>query len=120
MFKGSNSGVARRRRHVRLRKHLAGTGARPRLCVLRSLNHIYAQVIDDVAGRTLVAASTADAELKSATGTKSERAKAVGLAIAERAKKAGIDTVVFDRGCYRYHGRVQHLAEGAREGGLDF
>src|SRR4051812_42251261 len=119
MFKGTNTGVARRRRHIRLRKHLAGTGERPRLCVFRSLNHIYAQVIDDVVGRTLASASTADAELKSTTGTKSERAKAVGLAIAERAKKAGINTVVFDRGGYRYHGRVQNLADGAREGGLD-
>ncbi|MSQ23209.1 MAG: 50S ribosomal protein L18 [Chloroflexi bacterium] len=119
MFKGANSGAARRRRHARIRKRVAGSGERPRLCVFRSLTHIYAQVIDDVAGRTLVAASTAERE-KKVSGTKSDQAKAVGLVIAERAKAAGITQVVFDRGGYLYHGRVQRLAEGAREGGLEF
>ncbi|MBI4213835.1 MAG: 50S ribosomal protein L18 [Chloroflexi bacterium] len=120
MYRGANSGLARRRRHARIRKRLAGTGERPRLCVFRSLSHIYAQVVDDTAGRTLVAASTAEPSLRGQGGTKSDRAKAVGIAIAERAKAAGIDQVVFDRGGYLYHGRVRQLAEGAREGGLSF
>jgi large subunit ribosomal protein L18 len=120
MFKGTNSGVARRRRHHRIRKRLAGTAQRPRLCVFRSLTNIYAQVVDDVKGHTLIAASTLDGDLKAAAGTKSEQAKAVGLAIAQRAKAAGISQVVFDRGGYLYHGRVRMLADGAREGGLEF
>jgi large subunit ribosomal protein L18 len=88
--------------------------------VYRSINHIYAQVVDDSRGVTLAAASTAEKELRGSSGTKAERAKAVGTAIAERAKTAGVTQVVFDRGGYLYHGRVQQLADAAREGGLDF
>jgi large subunit ribosomal protein L18 len=120
MFKGASSSVARKRRHQRIRKRLAGTSERPRLCVFRSLTHIYAQVVDDDKGHTLVSASTMDPELKTKSGTKSEQAKAVGTAIAERAKAAGITRVVFDRGGYLYHGRVQHLADAARAAGLEF
>ena len=103
-------------RHVRVRKRLAGTGERPRLAVFRSLAHIYAQVIDDRRGTTVAAASDKDV----ATGNKTERAKQVGKAVAEKAKAAGVAEVVFDRGGYRYHGRVKALADGAREGGLRF
>jgi large subunit ribosomal protein L18 len=99
---------------------LSGTSARPRLNVFRSLNHIYAQVIDDTTGRTLAAASTLDAGARGAGGSKTDRAKAVGTAIAERAKAAGIGQVVFDRGGYQYHGRVKSLADAAREAGLEF
>ena len=120
MFKPADARAARRRRHLRLRKRLSGTSARPRLCVFRSLQHIYAQVIDDTSGQTLVAASTLDAPLRGQPGDKAERAKAVGAAIAERARAAGITQVVFDRGGYQYHGRVRTLAEAAREGGLEF
>ncbi len=113
---------ARIRRHRRIRRKLSGTAVRPRLNVFRSLNQIYAQVIDDVAGRTIVSASTVDKKLVSdLTGkTKKEQAELVGKAIAERALDAGIETVVFDRGGYLYHGRVKALAEGARKGGLKF
>jgi large subunit ribosomal protein L18 len=104
------------RRHERVREHLSGTHEKPRLVVFRSLAHIYAQVIDDRAGRTLAAASDQGAE----KAKKSERAKAVGKAVAERAKAAGISEVVFDRGGYRYHGRVRALADAAREAGLRF
>lgn len=103
-------------RHRRVRKKVAGSGERPRLAVFRSLAHIYAQVIDDRAGRTLAAAS--DAQVSS--GNKTERAKQVGKSVAEKAKAAGVAEVVFDRGGYRYHGRVKALADGAREGGLRF
>lgn len=120
MFKGANFGFARRRRHARIRKRVKGTAERPRLCVFRSLTHIYAQVVDDVKGHTLLAASTLEVDLKGTVGSKGDQAKAVGLAIAQRAKGAGISRVVFDRGGYLYHGRVQQLAEGAREGGLEF
>ena len=120
MYKGASAGVARRRRHKRIRKRVIGTTERPRLCVFRSLTHIYAQVVDDTRGHTLLSASTVEADLKGSTGTKTDQAKAVGLTIAERAKAAGITHVVFDRGGYLYHGRVQRLAEGAREGGLEF
>src|SRR5688572_32449457 len=102
---------ARLRRHLRIRKKVVGNPDRPRLCVFRSLSHIYAQVIDDTTGRTLAAASTLDAAGRSATGSKTDRAKAVGAAIAERAKAAGIGQVVFDRGGYQYHGRVKSLAD---------
>jgi len=119
VFKPADVRAARRRRHTRLRKRLSGTTARPRLCVFRSLNQIYAQVIDDTAGRTLAAASSLDAALRG-SGSKTERAKAVGTAIAEKAKAAGISQVVFDRGGYMYHGRVQALADAAREAGLEF
>ena len=123
MFKPANARAARRRRHLRIRKKVSGTGARPRLCVFRSLQHIYAQVIDDTRGATIAAASTLDAPLRGesgSSGSKVDRARAVGLAIAERARTAGITAVVFDRGGYLYHGRVKALAEAAREGGLEF
>lgn len=114
--------VARMRRHARVRKNLAGTAERPRLNVFRSLTGIYAQVIDDQAGHTLASASTAEKELREkAKGMKkSEQAKLIGQAVAERARSKGIQSVVFDRGGYRYVGRVKALADGAREGGLQF
>ena len=112
--------VARLRRHNRLRKRVAGTPERPRLVVNRSSRHIHVQVVDDTAGRTLVSASTMDASLRGADGNKSALAKQVGTLVAERAKAAGIAAVVFDRGGNRYGGRIAALAEGAREGGLDF
>src|SRR5581483_55359 len=105
---------------MRIRRRLSGTTGRPRLSVFRSANHIYAQIIDDTQGRTLVAASTVESDLKGLSGQKAERAKAVGLELARRAKDAGISQVIFDRGGYLYHGRVKALADGAREGGLDF
>lgn len=110
------------RRHLRVRKRVAGTTERPRLSVFRSNIHIYAQVIDDSANHTLVSASTQDAELVASIKgkTKIERAKAVGQLIAQRAKAAGVDKVVFDRGGFQYHGRVQALADAAREAGLNF
>jgi large subunit ribosomal protein L18 len=105
------------RRHRRVRKKIVGTQERPRLTVYRSNRHIYAQLVDDFAGRTLVAASS----LKDANGSDpKERAKAVGTALAQRAKQAGVERVTFDRGGFKYHGRVRALAEGAREGGLEF
>jgi large subunit ribosomal protein L18 len=113
-------GAARQKRHARLRLHLAGDQARPRLAVFRSLNHIYAQVIDDASGRTLAAASSLEPELRSASGTKSADAAVVGRLVAERAKSAGVGKVVFDRAGFRYHGRVKSLADAAREAGLDF
>ncbi len=113
---------ARIRRHLRVRKKVHGTPERPRLNVFRSLGHIYAQVIDDEAGRTLVAASTIDKELRAQMEglNKTEQARLVGKAIAARALAVGIKTVVFDRGGYQYIGRVKALADGAREGGLEF
>jgi large subunit ribosomal protein L18 len=113
-------GVARQKRHDRLRLRVAGDTGRPRLAVFRSLNHIYAQVIDDSSGRTLAAASSLEADLRSAKGTKSAEASAVGRIVAERARAAGVDRVVFDRAGFRYHGRVKSLADAAREAGLDF
>lgn len=114
--------VARVRRHLRVRKKVQGTGERPRLNVFRSLSQIYAQIIDDTAGRTLVSASSVDRELREKMKglKKSEQARLVGRAVAERALKKGISSVVFDRGGYKYNGRVKALAEGAREGGLKF
>jgi large subunit ribosomal protein L18 len=111
--------VARLRRHRRVRKRVVGTTDRPRLCVFRSARHIYAQIVDDVSGRTLVAASTLDASLRGADGRKAQRAKGVGALIAERAKAAGVTRVAFDRGGYAYHGRIAALADAAREGGLE-
>jgi large subunit ribosomal protein L18 len=107
---------------VRVRKHVSGTPERPRLNVYRSLAHIYAQVIDDTDGRTLVAASTLDASLKPELGTlnKTAEAQAVGRLVAQRALAAGINAVVFDRGGYGYHGRIKALADAAREAGLQF
>ncbi|OGO15332.1 MAG: 50S ribosomal protein L18 [Chloroflexi bacterium RBG_16_48_8] len=112
----------RLRRHQRVRKNLVGTGERPRLNVYRSLNQIYVQVIDDDAGRTLISASTLDAaiKLKIKGMNKTKQAKLVGSSIAERALAAGIKQVVFDRGGYRYHGRVKAVADAAREAGLEF
>jgi large subunit ribosomal protein L18 len=109
---------SRKRRHVRVRKKVTGSTARPRLAVHRSARHIFAQLIDDGAGRTLAAASTLDASVRDATGDKKARAHQVGQLLAGRAKEAGITAVVFDRGGYAYHGRVAALADGAREGGL--
>ncbi|MEW6093676.1 MAG: 50S ribosomal protein L18 [Chloroflexota bacterium] len=113
---------ARLRRHERVRKHLAGTPQRPRLSVFRSLAGIYAQVIDDQAGSTLASASTVDQDLRAQVKglKKTEQAKLVGKALAERAVNKGIKTVVFDRGGFKYSGRIKALADGAREGGLDF
>jgi large subunit ribosomal protein L18 len=110
----------RQRRHRRVRKKVSGTEVRPRLAVFRSNKHIYAQVIDDVAGRTLAAASTADVSLKETNGSNIDAATKVGSLVAERAKAAGVDKVVFDRGGFRYHGRVAALADAARAGGLEF
>jgi large subunit ribosomal protein L18 len=108
----------RRRRHRRVRGKVHGSAGRPRLCVFRSSKGIYAQVIDDDAGHTLAAASTL--ALGGSSGTKSERAAEVGKLVAQRAREAGVEKVVFDRGGYLYHGRVKALADGAREGGLEF
>lgn len=116
------SKIARKRRHARIRRKISGTSDRPRLNVFRSLQHIYAQVIDDVAGHTLVSASTVESSLSGDLDGKSkkEQAEFIGKTVAQRAKDAGVDTVVFDRGGYLYHGRVKALADGAREGGLKF
>ena len=119
MVSRKDSNKARLARHKRVRAVISGTPDRPRLCVFRSEKHIYAQVIDDVAGKTLVSASTVEKDFTEYGGNK-DAAKKIGLLIAERAKGAGIETVVFDRGGYIYHGRVQALADGAREGGLKF
>ena len=108
--------AARKRRHARVRKRVHGTPQRPRLSVFRSLNHIYGQIIDDDSGATLASAS----DLSGVDGSKTERAAAVGQRLADAAQAAGVSAVVFDRGGYRYHGRVRALAEAAREGGLDF
>ena len=110
--------TSRTRRHARLRKKVAGTPARPRLVVNRSSRHLAVQLIDDVAGHTLAAVNCTEADIKSLG--RDEQSKKVGELIAKRAKDAGIDTVVFDRGGYKYHGRVKALADGAREGGLSF
>ena len=117
-----NRSQARQRRHKRVRRRVQGTAERPRLNVYRSLNHIYAQVIDDEAGHTLVSASTLDVTLRSELGSDNpmDQAKAVGKVVAERARDKGIEQVVFDRGGYPYHGRIKALAEGSREGGLVF
>lgn len=104
----------------RIRKVVSGTEARPRLAVFRSNKEIYAQVVDDVTGKTIIAASSRDKNISSSKGTKTEIATLVGKSIAEKALKAGVETISFDRGGYQYHGRVQSLAEGAREGGLKF
>lgn len=119
MVKKTNRKFERTRRHIRVRRKISGTTERPRLCVYRSNTNIYAQVIDDVAGKTLVSASTLDKEVKTKKANK-EAAKEVGSLIAKRAKAAKISNVVFDRGGYIYHGVVKELAEAAREGGLEF
>lgn len=120
-----NKNSARQKRHTRVRKRVNGTVERPRLNVYRSANNIYAQVIDDLAARTLASASSLDSDLRGGKGSRSaggnvEAAKKVGALIAERAKAAGVAKVVFDRGGYLYHGRVQALADAARENGLEF
>jgi len=117
-----NRSAARIRRHARVRKHISGTPERPRLSVFRSLSEIYAQVIDDEAGKTLASASTIDSELREKVKglKKVEQAQLVGEAIAERAKDAGVTRIVFDRGGFRYTGRVKALADAARENGLQF
>ncbi len=115
---GKGKRKARQRRHLRLRKKVSGSAARPRLVVTRSARHITAQVVDDGIGQTLVSASTLEADLRTADGDKTAKATKVGELIAERAKAAGVDAVVFDRGGNKYHGRVAAVADGAREGGL--
>ncbi|QWW19247.1 50S ribosomal protein L18 [Schaalia sp. 19OD2882] len=117
--KGKGKFVARKRRHLRLRKKINGTAARPRLVVTRSNRHMVAQVVDDTVGHTLVSASSMEPDLASAEGTKKDKAAKVGALIAERAKAVGITAVVFDRGGNKYHGRVAAVAEAAREGGLE-
>ena len=112
------SARARARRHLRVRKKVTGSTARPRLVVNRSAKHIFAQIVDDTVGRTLASASTLDATVKGAEGDKTAKAKLVGTLLAERAKSAGITAVVFDRGGFKYHGRVAALADSAREAGL--
>jgi large subunit ribosomal protein L18 len=120
MTQVASRGAARRKRHERIRLHLAGSDVRPRLAVFRSLNHIYAQVIDDASGKTLASASTVDKELKGSKANKSEEAALVGKLVAVRAKAAGVERVVFDRAGFRYHGRIKSLADAAREAGLEF
>lgn len=118
----TNTREARHRRHIRVRQKVHGTAARPRLCVFRSLNHIYAQVIDDEQGNTLVTASTLDAEIKndSKGRKKTGRAELVGTLLAKRAVAKGINQVTFDRGGFKYQGRIKALAEAVRKGGLKF
>lgn len=122
MGKPNKARLARKRRHVRVRKQVVGTSQCPRLNVYRSLNHIYAQLIDDSRGHTLLAASTLDPSLRQSLAgkTKTEQAAMVGKALADQATQAGISQVVFDRGGYKYHGRVKALAEASRESGLQF
>jgi large subunit ribosomal protein L18 len=120
MTQVASRGAARRKRHERIRLRVNGTAGRPRLAVFRSLNHIYAQVIDDASGKTLASASSIEAELRSAERTKTDAAKVVGRLVAERATAAGVGQVVFDRAGFRYHGRIRSLADAAREAGLEF
>ena len=117
---GNKKAVARKRRHFRVRKRISGTAARPRLVVSRSARHIVAQIVDDTTSRTLASASTMDKEVRGVTADKSGKSREVGKLLADRAKQAGVSAVVFDRGGNKYHGRIAALAEGAREGGLDF
>ena len=112
--------VGRARRHLRVRKKVTGTAARPRMVVTRSARHMVVQVVDDSQGVTLASASTMEPELRSAADDKTAKARKVGQLVAERAQKAGVEAVVFDRGGNKYHGRIAALAEGAREGGLAF
>ena len=120
MTKVASRGAARQKRHERIRLTLAGSAERPRLAVFRSNIHIYAQVIDDGTGKTLAAASTVEKELRGSKQTKTEEAAVVGRLVAELAKSAGVEHVVFDRAGFRYHGRIKSLADAAREAGLDF
>lgn len=119
MIKKKSSNIARMKRHQRVRKNISGTAERPRLSVYRSLNHIYAQIIDDTKGTTLVSASSLEKDFEGYGGN-IDGAKAVGNLVAKKALEKGIKAVVFDRGGYIYHGRVAALADGAREGGLEF
>ncbi len=112
--------IAKARRHFRLRKKISGTPERPRLVVNRSSRHLHAQLIDDLAGHTIAAASTIEAEVRALEGDKSAKAAKVGALLAERAKAAGVEAAVFDRGGHDYHGRIAALADAAREGGLKF
>jgi large subunit ribosomal protein L18 len=112
--------AGRKRRHHRVRKNVRGTAARPRLAVFRSNKHVYAQVIDDVEGRTIASASTMETDVKTGATATVDAAKSVGTRVGERAKAAGVSAVVFDRGGFRYHGRVAGVADGAREAGLEF
>lgn len=120
MNKQVNKQVRRSRRRIAIRKRISGTTERPRLSIYKSLNHIYAQIIDDLSGRTLVAASTADKALKVEKTGNAKAAEAVGTLLAERAKGKGLSAVVFDRSGFRFHGRVKALADAARMGGLKF
>ncbi len=121
MYKRTDARAARRRRHARVRRRISGTAARPRLAVFRSAIHIYAQVVDDQRGHTLVGASSLDPEIRgSGNGTKTERAQRVGALVAQRALAQGVRQVVFDRGGFLYHGRIKALADAAREAGLEF
>jgi large subunit ribosomal protein L18 len=117
-IKGKSKSAARGRRHLRVRKRITGSAVRPRLVVNRSARHVFVQVVDDSKGITVASASTMEADLRGFEGDKTAKSKRVGELVAERAKAAGIEAVVFDRGGNRYHGRVAAVAEGAREGGL--
>lgn len=117
-IKGKGKAIARERRHFRLRKKISGTAARPRLVVTRSARHMVAQVVDDTLGKTIVSASTLEADMRAFKGDKTAKASKIGQLVAERAKAAGVEAVVFDRGGNQYHGRVAAVADGAREGGL--
>ena len=116
--RGKSKSAARDRRHARLRKKIEGTAVRPRLVVTRSARHVFVQLVDDSQGVTVASASTLESDMRTFAGDKTAKARKVGELVAERAKKAGIDTVVFDRGGNKYAGRVAAIAEGAREGGL--
>ena len=118
-IKGKGKQIARQRRHLRLRKKVVGTAARPRLVVTRSARHVVAQVVDDAVGRTIASASTLEVDLRGTEGDKTAKARKVGELVAARAKAAGVEAVVFDRGGNKYHGRVAAVADGAREGGLE-
>ncbi|MDP4691149.1 MAG: 50S ribosomal protein L18 [Candidatus Nanopelagicales bacterium] len=120
MGSGNPKRTARARRHLRVRKKISGSAQRPRLVVSRSSRHVFAQVIDDGAGRTLASASSMEADVRASQADKTAQARKVGELLASRAKQAGVETVVFDRGGNMFHGRVAALAEGAREGGLEF
>ncbi|MFE6969174.1 50S ribosomal protein L18 [Isoptericola sp. NPDC057653] len=116
---GKGKAVARQRRHLRLRKKIKGTATRPRLVVTRSSRHMVAQIVDDTVGKTVASASTLEADLRALDGDKTAKARKVGELVAARAKAAGVETVVFDRGGNKYHGRVAAVADGAREAGLE-
>ena len=117
---GNKVAVGRKRRHIRVRKKVSGTPVRPRLVVTRSARHVVAQIVDDTRGHTLASASSMEVDFRVVGDDKTAKARKVGQLVAARAKQAGVETVVFDRGGNKYHGRVAALADGAREGGLDF